>query len=58
MRGKGGQLTHVFRVQKKGQVFEVYWEIYLGDFFCGAVRVGVEDDGQGTIRAMGWNGQQ
>jgi hypothetical protein len=31
MRGKGGQLTHVFRVQKKGQVFEVYWEIY----FCG-----------------------
>jgi hypothetical protein len=50
MRGKGGQLTHVLWVQKKGQVFEIY-------FFAGR-RVGVEDDGQGTIRAMGWNGQQ
>jgi len=36
MRGKGGELTRVFRLQKMGQVFEVYWEvyweIYLGDF--------------------------
>lgn len=59
MHGKHGELTDVFTAAKGAPSFR--------DLFCGGLRLGwvstgwmegVEDDGEGTTRAMGRDGRQ